>query len=85
MKVKVRVTPNSKINKIVSFENNILFIKISKPPILNNANSELIEFLEKTFLIKGIKIIYGHRGKDKLLDIPIDENIFLKKLSEILK
>lgn len=84
MKIKVKVTPNFKINKIVSFKENILFIKISKPPIDNKANLELIKFLEETFSVKGIKIVYGERGKDKLIEIPIDEKIFFEKLREIL-
>lgn len=85
MKIKVRVSPNSKINKIISYNNNTLFIKISKPPHMNKANLELIDFLEETFLVKGVKIVYGERGKDKLIDIPIDEKDFFKKLGEILK
>ncbi len=85
MKIKVRVSSNSKINKIIFYENNTLFIKISKPPHMNKANLELINFVEESFSVKGAKIVYGERGKDKLLDIPIDEKEFFKKLKEILK
>ncbi len=84
MKIKVKVAPSSKVNKIISFKESILFIKISKPPIHNKANLELIKFLEETFSVKGIKIVYGERGKDKLVEIPIDEKLFFEKLREIL-
>ncbi|MCX8094904.1 MAG: DUF167 domain-containing protein [Caldisericia bacterium] len=84
MKIKVKITPNSKINKIVLFKESTLFIKISKPPINNKANSELLKFLEDIFEVKGVKIIYGERGREKLIEIPIDENSFLEKIKMIL-
>lgn len=84
MKIKVKVSPYSKINKIVSFKDGILYIKISKPPIENKANLELIRFLENTLQVKGIKVIYGERGKEKLLEIPIDEKSLFEKIKEIL-
>lgn len=84
MKIKVKVSPNSKINKITSYKESTLFIKISKPPIDNKANSELIKFLEETFKVKGVKIVYGERGRDKLVEIPIDEKTLFEKIKEIL-
>lgn len=84
MKIKVKISPYSKTNKIISFKDSTLHIKISKPPIENKANLELIRFLEDTFKIKGVKIVYGERGREKLLEIPIDEKSFFEKIKEIL-
>jgi len=80
----VKVTPNSKKNLIKEYRNNILYIKISKPPIENKANEELIKFLEDILNIKGIKIISGLKNKNKLLFIPLEEKILKEKIEKLL-
>jgi len=80
----VKVTPNSKKNLIKEYKNNILYIKISKPPIENKANEELIKFLEDILNIKGIKIISGLKNKNKLLFIPLEEKILKEKIKKLL-
>jgi len=80
----VKVTPNSKKNLIKEYKNNILYIKISKPPVENKANEELIKFLEDILNIKGIKIISGLKNKNKLLFIPLEEKILKEKIKKLL-
>lgn len=84
MNLIVKVTPNSKKNLIKEYKNNILYIKISKPPIENKANEELIKFLEDILNIKGIKIISGLKNKNKLLFIPLEEKILKEKIKKLL-
>ena len=84
MNLIVKVTPNSKKNLIKEYKNNILYIKISKPPIENKANEELIKFLEDILNIKGIKIISGLKNKNKLLFIPLEEKILKEKIEKLL-
>ncbi|HPB33509.1 MAG TPA: DUF167 domain-containing protein [Caldisericia bacterium] len=84
MNLIVKVTPNSKKNSIKEYKNNILYIKISKPPIENKANEELIKFLEDILNIKGIKIISGLKNKNKLLFIPLEEKILKEKIKKLL-
>ncbi|HQL66443.1 MAG TPA: DUF167 domain-containing protein [Caldisericia bacterium] len=84
MNLIVKVTPNSKKNLIKEYRNNILYIKISKPPIENKANEELIKFLEDILNIKGIKIISGLKNKNKLLFIPLEEKILKEKIKKLL-
>lgn len=84
MNLIVKVTPNSKKNLIKEYRNNILYIKISKPPIENKANEELIKFLEDILNIKGIKIISGLKNKNKLLFIPLEEKILKEKIEKLL-
>lgn len=84
MNLIVKVTPNSKKNLIKEYKNNILYIKISKPPIENKANEELIKFLEDILNIKGIKIISGQKNKNKLLFIPLEEKILKEKIEKLL-
>ncbi|HQO99703.1 MAG TPA: DUF167 domain-containing protein [Caldisericia bacterium] len=84
MNLIVKVTPNSKKNLIKEYKNNILYIKISKPPVENKANEELIKFLEDILNIKGIKIISGLKNKNKLLFIPLEEKILKEKIEKLL-
>lgn len=85
MNLLVRVTPNSKKNSIKDYKENILYIKISKPPIENKVNNELVKFLEEMFDVKGVKILSGLKSKDKIIYIPIDENILKEKIKKFLK
>ncbi|MGB9750272.1 MAG: DUF167 domain-containing protein [Caldisericia bacterium] len=85
MNIKVKVTPNSKKNSIKDYKENILYVKISKPPIDNKANQELIEFLEKIFEVKGIKILSGEKSKEKIINIPFEEDIFKKIIKNLIE
>jgi uncharacterized protein (TIGR00251 family) len=85
LNIKVRVTPNSRKNSIKDYKDNILYIKISKPPFENKANDELVKFLEEIFDLKGVKILSGHKSKEKVINIPVEENIFKEKIKNLLK
>lgn len=85
MIIKVKVTPNSRKNLIKEFKDNTLYVKISKPPFNDKANLELIEFLQDVLNIKGIKILSGRKGREKILNIPIEEDDFKEKINNLLK
>lgn len=85
MVIKVKVTPNSKKNSIRGFFDNILYLKISKPPSDNKANEELIKFLEEIFLVKGVKIVSGEKTREKLISLPLDMESFSKKIKQFLE
>ena len=55
----LKITPNSNKNEFVSFENDILKIKIKAPAEKGKANKELIKFISKEL------------GKNKLSKCPI--------------
>lgn len=78
MRIRVKVIPNSKKNEIKGFKEGILYIKISAPPIKGKANEELVDFLQKKFGVKGIKIVTGEKSRLKMLDIPLSEEEFLR-------
>lgn len=85
MNLKIKVSPNSKKNSIKEYKENILYINISKPPIENKVNYELVKFLEEIFDLKGVKILSGLKSKYKIIYIPIDENILKEKIKNYLK
>ena len=66
----VKVTPRSSQNKIVSWDGEILKVRLKAVPEKGNANKELITFLSKELKIpqKQIVIAHGHRGRQKRLE-----------------
>ena len=81
MKLKVKITPNAKKNEIKSFKEEILYVKISAPPIGGKANRELLKFFEKIFKVKNIKIVSGEKSRLKIIDIPLS----MEDISKALK
>jgi hypothetical protein len=69
--LKVKVIPNSKINKIVERQDNLLKIKLTAPAHEGKANSALIKFLSSELSIpkNKIKIIKGVKNREKLVQI----------------
>ena len=65
--LSVKVTPNASRNQIVSWEDDILKIRIQSPPLDGKANKALIAFLSKqTRLSKSrIAIQRGETGRQK--------------------
>jgi uncharacterized protein YggU (UPF0235/DUF167 family) len=71
MIIKVRVIPNSSVQKIESFLGNNYLIKLTSLPEDNEANIELIKMLCKYFTVSSssIKIKFGLTGRDKIIEI----------------
>ncbi|OGY41470.1 MAG: hypothetical protein A2Y82_01030 [Candidatus Buchananbacteria bacterium RBG_13_36_9] len=69
--LKIKVIPNSKINKIVEKGDNFLKIKLTAPAHEGKANSALLNFLSQEFKIpkSKIKIITGEKSRLKVISI----------------
>ena len=88
MIVKVKITPKSKINKIINFDNDILKIKIKAIPEKGRANEELIYFLSEILNLSksNIKILTGPTAKIKLIQIDgISQDDFNRIIKNILQ
>ncbi len=68
MKIKVKVRPNSREQKIEQITNNEYKISLKSTPENNKANLELIKLLKKHFK-KIPKIIKGKTSKNKTIKI----------------
>jgi len=87
MKIPLKVIPHAK-KKEIRYEGSSLKIKLTSPPQRGRANEELIEFLASIFNIKksDIKIVKGEKERNKLLSIPITEEVFqtiIQKIQEL--
>ncbi|MGK7877523.1 MAG: DUF167 domain-containing protein [Xenococcaceae cyanobacterium] len=71
MKIKVKVKPNSKQQKIEESAEGSLAVRLKSPPIDGKANQELIELLAKKFKVakSQIYIKSGLSSKNKLVEI----------------
>ncbi|MGK0238050.1 MAG: hypothetical protein ACI92G_001514 [Candidatus Pelagisphaera sp.] len=81
--LSVKVTPNASRNQIVSWEDDILKIRIQSPPLDGKANKALIAFLSKqTRLSKSrIAIQRGETGRQKWIAFNgIDRTALLQRL-----
>ena len=71
MLLKVKVIPNSSVNKIIERKENFLKIKLTAPAVEDKANQAFIKFLAKEFntVKSNIQIIKGLRSKEKIIKI----------------
>ena len=67
--IKVKVIPNSKLNKIIEQKDDFLKIKLTAPAHEGKANKALINFLSQEFKTakSKIKIIAGEKSKEKTI------------------
>jgi len=84
IKIKVKIIPNARQDKICGYlENDILKIKIKAKPIDGKANSYLIKYLSKELDIPQsyFAIIKGKTSRIKVLEVSnVGKKEFLEKL-----
>jgi len=68
---KIKVVPNSKIDKIISQDQNSLKIKLQAPAHEGKANLALIKFLSLHFKIPKSKItlVSGAKSREKVVTL----------------
>lgn len=71
MIIKVKIHPNSKENKIISYNEDLLEVRIKAPAIENKANKELVNFLSEYFKVNKNSVIIkkGEHSKNKTISI----------------
>lgn len=69
--LKIKVIPNSKINKIVERKDNYLKIKLTAPAHEGKANKALIKFLSLYFKVAKNKIalVSGEKSHEKIISM----------------
>lgn len=74
MQKKVKVKPNSKIQKIEEEADGSLKVHLKSPPVDGKANEELIKLLAEKFDVSKshIKIKSGLSSRQKLIEIDTD-------------
>ncbi len=68
---KIKVIPNSKINKLIETGDNYLKIKLTAPALEGKANKALIAFLSEHFKLpkNRVSLISGEKSREKIVKI----------------
>ncbi|OGQ35506.1 MAG: YggU family protein [Deltaproteobacteria bacterium RIFCSPHIGHO2_12_FULL_43_9] len=71
VRLSLYLQPRASKNEIVGFFEDSIKIRIAAPPVENEANIELINFLSGLLKIKkqSISILHGAKGRRKVVDI----------------
>lgn len=80
MQLTVQVIPKASRTELVSWDGQILKIRLNAVPEKGKANKELISFLSKTFKVSksSIELIRGETSKLKTFEIGISQENFTK-------
>ncbi|MCD6578978.1 DUF167 domain-containing protein [bacterium] len=74
MKIKVKVIPRAKINKIENLDDKSYRVHLTSPPLDGKANALLIKLLSKYFHISKSKvtIISGEKSRNKTVEVNVE-------------
>jgi len=82
--LQVHIQPGASQNKIVSYDEGVLKVRIAAPPVEGKANRKLIEFLSDTLdtAKSNITIESGLTGKNKIVAVA---GLSAERLQELLE
>ena len=82
--LKIRVNPRSSRNQITGWQDDVLSIKLTAPPVEGAANKACVEFLADQLGVKKsqVTLVSGTTGRDKVFEIEgLLQNEIRSKLS----
>ena len=73
MRIYAKVIPRSSQNEIVKISEGEYKIKITAPPVDNQANEKIIEILSEYFKVPKslVKIVGGKTSRTKIIDVGV--------------
>lgn len=71
MKIKVKIHPNSSLEKVVELGDKNLEVWVKETPLEGKANLALEKILKKHFK-KPVKIIFGFKSRKKVIEVEDD-------------
>lgn len=71
MKLKIKLQPRASKNEIIGFRDDMLWLRVTAPPVENKANAACIELLAKRLAIRksAIQIVAGDKSRIKTIQI----------------
>ncbi len=84
-KIKVRVQPGASRNEVQGFQDEVLRIKLTAPPVEGKANKALIAMLAATLRVSktSVTIVAGQSGREKLVEVDgLSADELKRRLSE---
>jgi len=73
----VKVKPNKQETKIMSVDDDFVYMSVNAPPVDGKANEEIISFLSKNFNVskKSIEFLRGQKSKTKFFRLKITTEV----------
>jgi len=70
-KIKVRVTPRSSRNEVIGFQDGLLSVRVTAPPVEGAANTAIIKLLANHLGVpkSRISLAAGAKGREKTFEI----------------
>ncbi len=70
-RIRVRLTPRSGRNEIVGWQNDLLRVRVTAPPVDGKANEALERLIAKTLGVRksAVSVVSGARGREQTLAI----------------
>ncbi|NOY87072.1 MAG: YggU family protein [Deltaproteobacteria bacterium] len=71
VRIHVRVKPRSSREAIEGWEDGVLVVRLTSPPVEGAANTALVKLVSKTLKIarSRIRIVSGEKSRNKVLDV----------------
>lgn len=69
MYIKIKVVPNSKIEKVEQLKEDEYRIWVKVPAENNAANSRILEIVRNKYPDTQVRIISGHHGPSKIISV----------------
>ena len=71
VRIRVRVKPRSSREAIEGWEDEVLVVRLTSPPVEGAANTSLVRLVSKTLKIaKGkVRIVAGEKSRNKVLEV----------------
>ncbi len=71
IRITVHVKPRASVNRVEGWENNVLVVRLTSPPVNGAANKDLLKLLSKKLgIARGkLKIVAGLRSRSKIVEI----------------
>jgi uncharacterized protein (TIGR00251 family) len=84
MRLQVRISPRSSRNQIVGWQDDVLAIKLTAPPVKGAANKAAVEFLADLLGLRRsqVTLASGATSRDKVFEI---EGISLEEIKSRLR
>ena len=86
--LNIHLQPNTKINQILCFKENVLQVKVTSVPQKGEANKALIHLLSKRLSISksSLTIIRGHTTRNKVIEIHgLSQQELIEKLTKVIE
>lgn len=68
-RLSVRVTPRASANAVVRFENGVLHLRLTAPPVGGAANAACCAFVAEALGVRvgQVTVVGGHKSRDEML------------------